>query len=89
MAYPLPRLGGLPKTPKQMDDGPQETKARASDTVSVYKRYLSYIVVAVLLLLCLRSLISTSKQKDRVPFTHDPTEKYLLHKLCCSPWWSY
>lgn len=86
MPYPLPRLGGIPKTPRQMDDDPQETKARFSDAVSAYKRYLSYMIVAVLLLFWFRSLMSSPMQKDRIPFTHDPVEKYLLHKLYCSPW---
>jgi len=75
MAYPLPRVGGIPKTPKQMDDGSHETKAKSSDTVKAYKQYLSYMVVVILLLLWLRSFISSPKQTDRIPFTHDGIEK--------------
>ena len=82
MAYPLPRFGAVPKTP-MMDDGtPHEVKPRTRDTITVCKQYLAYAVMTVMLLLWVRSWVSSSKKTDKVPFTHDPIEKY-----CYPPSW--
>ena len=78
MAYPVPRFG-TPQTPhhveQTLDDSPRESMIRPSDTMRQYKRYLMGAAAIVLLVLWMKFLNSSPNQTDRVPFTHDSTEK--------------
>ena len=78
MAYTIPRLGvgATPKTPRHLDESPRDALARSRESSKAYKRYLLYFITALVSLFWLKSFLSTPKQTDRVPFTHDPVEEY-------------
>ena len=78
MAHTLPRFGAVPKTPKHTESSLHEVKTRPSDSFDACKRYLAYFIMTGMLLLWGRSLVSSPKQTDKIPFTHDPVEKYFF-----------
>ena len=76
MAYNASDFGTMPKALRHLDESPREAMVRSRESRKAYKRYLLYLITAVVSLFWLKSFISIPKQTDRVPFRHDPIEEY-------------
>ncbi|KAI9850093.1 MAG: hypothetical protein M1830_007065, partial [Pleopsidium flavum] len=83
MAYPFPRFSGSPQTPQHVK-GIESPRSRMSpgpnSPNAAYKRLVIVAVVCIVLFLCIINPFSskTSKQSDRIPFSHDLVDEWVF-----------
>ncbi|MCJ1362936.1 hypothetical protein MMC16_002042 [Acarospora aff. strigata] len=84
MAYPFPRLNSSPQTPQHIKgiESPRRKVSHGSHRpIAAYKRLIIIIVcsTAVLILLVRSFSGKTSRQSDRIPFSHELADDYFDH----------
>lgn len=82
MAYPFPRFASAPQTPQHVQgiETPREAMSRNPSRHRSIKRGLIFLVTSTVVLIWWCGAFSkSSKQTDRVPFSHDLVEDYFNH----------
>lgn len=84
MAYPFPRFASAPQTPQHVQgiETPREAMSRNPSRHRSIKRGLIFLVTSTVVLIWWCGAFSkSSKQTDRVPFSHDLVEEQVMETL--------